>query len=101
MVFKCTIGNEHWKGKIKRFVDYGNYYEVFIESRSSIYILFGKTSRGGFVCAPDYNVGCHMVNLKDKFWNTEMLVSILGKVDGTTAASALFFLSNKFPAFNC
>ena len=38
---------------------------------------------------PDYNAGCHIVNFLDEFWNREKLVSVLGKVDGITVASAV------------
>lgn len=98
MIFECIMEKEKWEGKINRFVNYGNHYEIFIESRSSILILFGKTSSGnGFACMPDFQVGCHLINLKDKFWNTEKLIAVLGRVDGITASTALYHLSKKYP----
>jgi hypothetical protein len=97
MIFECEgIENEKvskWEGIVKRLTNYGSHYEIFIESRSSIMVLLGKTSRGNFACMPDYGVGCHLVELKNKFWNTEKLTSVMGKVDGVTVASALFKLS--------
>jgi hypothetical protein len=74
------------------FKDYGTYYEFMIQSRSSIMVIFGKTSRGYFACMPDFNVGCHLVNLNDTFWNTERLTAIIGTVDGVTVAHALLHL---------
>ena len=99
MIFECKMDSEIWQGKIKRFIDYGSHFEIFIESRSSILILFGKTSLGGFACIPDFEAGCHLTNLKDKFWNTEKLSSTLGKVDGITVATALYQLSQKYNNF--
>ena len=103
MEFNCELKRknelEKWQGRIKFIKDYGSHYEIFIESRSSIMLTFGKTSRGGFACAPDYNVGCHLVDLKDLFWNTEKLSNILGKVDGLTAARALYHLYLNYPEF--
>jgi hypothetical protein len=97
MVFECinktSKRKEQWTGQITDFKKHGSHYEIRIESRSSITVLFGKTSRGGFACMPDFSVGCHLVNLRDNFWNMEKLVGILGKVDGITVASALYSLS--------
>jgi len=33
--------------------------------------------------------------LKDRFWNTESLSSVLGEVDAVTVAQALFVLADK------
>lgn len=99
MIFKCeaTIGNEKetWNGTIEKLINYGSHYEIFIVSRSSILVIIGKTSRGGFACIPDFGIGCHLVKLKDYFWNTEQLVLKLGKVDGITVSTALYNLSSK------
>lgn len=99
MVFKCrkrtNTAKEEWEGTITDLERHNNHYEFWIKSRSSIMVVFGSTSRGGFVCIPDFNVGCHLVNLKDKFWNTEKLIEILGDIDGITVAAALFKLSDR------
>jgi len=86
---------EHWHGIIPRITQHGSHYEIRIESRSGIMVLFGKTSRGGFACMPDFGVGCHLVDLKDKFWNMEVLIDVLGEVDGITVAEALYALADK------
>jgi len=44
---------------------------------------------------PDYDTGCHLSNLKDKYWNTERLTAVLGEVDGITVAQALYVLADK------
>ncbi|TYQ15293.1 UNVERIFIED_CONTAM: hypothetical protein Cloal_2218 [Acetivibrio alkalicellulosi] len=99
MFFTCEMKNrkekEIWEGKIANITDYGSHHEIFIKSRSSIMLLFGKTSRGGFACAPDFGAGCHLVDFKDIFWNSEKLISVLGKADGITAATALYRLSEE------
>lgn len=99
MKFKCKLGKEEWNGTICNLAQQNNVYEFWIQSRSSIMVIFGSTSRGGFACFPDFQVGCHLTSLKDKFWNTEQLIGILGKVDGLTVATALFKLSEKIPPF--
>jgi hypothetical protein len=97
MKFKCNTKfgekKEEWIGSIKFLKEHKNCYEIFIESRSSIMVILGETSRGKFACMPDFGVGCHLVDLKDTFWNTERLVDVLGKIDGITVASALSCLS--------
>jgi hypothetical protein len=99
MKFKCInqkkTKNEQWEGVITTFTKYESHYEINIKSRSSILVLFGKTSRGGFACMPDFGAGCHLIDFKDKFWNTEKLTEVLGKVDGITVATALYVLSDK------
>lgn len=93
--FKCTYGKKSWIGSITMLKNYGTHYEFMIQSRSSIMVIFGKTSLGYFACMPDFNVGCHLVSLNDTFWNTEKLVEVLGVADGVTVASALLFLAKK------
>jgi hypothetical protein len=93
--FKCFDDNEEWSGNVNKIDNRINYYEFLIKSRSSIMTILGTTSRGNFACFPDFNVGCHLVNLKDMFWNKEKLIEVLGKADGITVASALYNLSNR------
>jgi len=99
MVFECisrtSRRNERWTGKITEFENHGSHYEMRIDSRSGILVIFGKTTQGGFACMPDFGAGCHLVNLKDKFWNTEKLSNVLGKVDGITVAEALFTIADR------
>jgi len=99
VIFECKKKSgkqtENWQGRITRIEECRKYYEIMIESRSGIMVVFGKTSRGGFACIPDFGAGCHLVDLKDKFWNTEKLVEVLGKIDGITVASALYTLADK------
>jgi hypothetical protein len=93
--FKCVNNDEEWVGKITHLDNRTNYYEFWIISRSSIMTILGSTSRGNFVCFPDFNVSCHLVDLNNTFWNTEKLTTILGTVDGITVASALSNLADK------
>lgn len=100
MVFECvnktSKRKEKWSGKITYIKNYGSHFEIFIQSRSSILVLFGKTSRGFFASMPDFNAGCHLVNPCDIFWNTESLSRVLGKVDGITVATALYAASEQY-----
>lgn len=96
--FECIYNKratpEKWKGKIIRINRYGSHYEIQIDSRSGIMVVYGRTSHGGFACMPDFRVGCHLVNLKDRFWNDEQLTEILGYVDGITVSTALYTISD-------
>ena len=99
MIFRCerkiNSKKEVWQGAIIRFQERESYYELRIEARSGIMVLFGKCSRGYFACMPDYDCGCHLSDLKDRFWNTEKLTELLGEVDGITVANALYALADK------
>ena len=97
--FQCKRNNdgkiECWDGIIPRFENYGSHFEIRIESRSGILVLFGETTQGCFACMPDYDVGCHLSDLRDRFWNAERLKAVLGEVDGVTVAEALYALADK------
>ncbi|HHW49819.1 MAG TPA: hypothetical protein GXX14_14550 [Clostridiaceae bacterium] len=87
--FTCTNRRGTWDGKIVTLKNHLNYYEFTIQSRSSIMVILGMTSRGYFACMPDFNTGCYLSDLADIFWNTERLTKVLGRVDGITVANAL------------
>jgi len=99
MVFQCLNetkkGKETWTGSITSIINYGSHYEITIASRSSILVLLGKTSMGNFACMPDFGAGCHLGTLDDKFYSTEKLSNVLGKIDGITVASALYSIADK------
>ena len=94
MEFKCkdTYNKTAWSGRITNIVGFGSHIEFVIISRSYIKVLIGNTSMGGFACMPDYNAGCYIADLSDKFWNTEQLVGVIGDVDGITVGEALYQL---------
>jgi hypothetical protein len=95
MRFQCKSKEDEWEGVVCNLVQHNNVYEFWIKSRSSIMVVFGPTSRGGFACFPDFQVGCHLTDLKDRFWNTEQLIGILGEVDGLTASAAICEVARK------
>ena len=96
MTFICTLKTdqklEKWSGKIVDLEDFGSHYQMRIESRSGITVLFGETTFGNFACLPDFSVGCHLATFDDEFYNTEKLVSVLNPIDGVTVARALYVL---------
>ncbi|HOJ12569.1 MAG TPA: hypothetical protein PK733_18550 [Clostridiales bacterium] len=71
MIFECINKagkrKEKWPGRIIYIKNYGSHFELFIQSHSSIFVLFGKTSCGFFASMPDFNAGCHLVNPRDIF----------------------------------
>lgn len=99
MFFECVnkkkSGNEKWICEITHFKNYGSHYEIVIEGNSRIHVLFGKTDLGAFACMPDFGAGCHMIDPQNQSWNTEKLISVLGKVDGITVATALKISADK------
>lgn len=99
MRFDCTRetadGTEKWSGLIVNLTGYGSYYEMRIESRSGIMVIFGETRLGYFACIPDWNAGCHLAHPSDLFWNIEQLTRVLGEVDGITVAYALKAIAPK------
>ena len=94
--YECSDDkNKKWIGHIVYLKNRGNYHEMIIESRSILYVIFGKTSRGWFACIPDFWVACYLADLQDTFRNTEKLIAVLGVVNGITVATALDLLKNK------
>ena len=97
ITFDCTLltdKKQKWVSRITYLKEYKNHVEIRIESRSSLLVIFGITSLGLFACVPDFDVGCHLSYLNDKFYNTEKLISVLGEVDGITVANALYATSD-------
>ena len=92
---KIKNRSESWKGRVTSLNSSNGSYELRIESRSSIHVIVGKIKQGGFACMPDFGAGCHLINLRDIFWNREKLVKVLGKVDGITVAAALYAVADK------
>lgn len=101
MNFKCshTWEDGHtdiWKGHIDSLVCYGSYCEIFISSRSSIHLIFGKYSRGLFAVSPYFGGTYLSDRLDDIFYNTERLIKVFDNtVDGITAAKAISVISHK------
>ena len=99
MLFECVKRTgkckEKWIGKIAWLKNYGSHFEIEIQSRSSLLVLFGKSSRGYFASIPDFHAGCHLVDPRDIFWNTESLPRVIGKVDGITVAEALYHIASQ------
>ena len=93
MQFECQGKNEKWMGEVTQCIPYGTHYEILIESRSLIIVLFGQTTAGNFACMPDFSAGCHLSDPLDVFWNTERLTYTIGMVDGITVAQALYHLA--------
>lgn len=105
MEFECFMetedGMETWRGLIVNLLNHGSHYEMRIESRSGIIVIFGESRGGYFACVPDWNAGCHLSHPSDLFWNTEQLVYAMGnEVDGITVASALKAIASKLKIKN-
>ncbi len=100
MEFKCSQTRksgkiEYWKGKVTDFKEGDELLEMYVESRSYLHIIIGKTKNGNFVCIPNYDVGCYLSRFNDIFWNTEKLTSLIGEVDGITVAAAIEYIEHK------
>ncbi len=91
--FSCTNEDEVWFGVIKDIENYGSHYEMHVQARSALTVIFGKTKAGNFLSVPAFDAGSELSHLSDRFWNTERLTSILGEVDGITVAEALYHVS--------
>lgn len=79
-----------WTGElsIRRFDKWQ--CEMEVTGRGSrFYIIFGKYQNGGYLCIPEWHVGCELADFKDLFWNTERLEKQIGKADAITVAMAI------------
>lgn len=100
MLFQCQDYESRWNGRIKWLKNHGSHYEMKIDSRSGIVVLFGNSSFGSFACMPEFGAGCHLSSLSDDFYNTERLSAVLGPIDGTTVSAALSAISATLKGFN-
>jgi hypothetical protein len=95
MTFKCCYDNQNWSGEIVKVCDYGSHYEIRIESRSGITVLFGQTSMGNFACMPDFNSGCHLAEFNNEYFNKEKLSYAINPIDGITVTKGLKTFAEK------
>ena len=94
-IWKTQTRYDRWIGTIGYMKNYGSHFEFQIISRSSIRVIIGCSTSGTFACIPDFDVGCHLSDLNDIFWNKEKLTKVLGKIDGITVAYALHAIADK------
>ena len=88
---------EQWFGEITKVNDYGSYIELYIASRSSLWVVCGKGEHSNWACIPNYQAGCVLSYLDDTFYNTErLMMAIKNKVDAVTVAEALKILSKQY-----
>jgi len=97
MLFSCKMknSNQNWQGQITNLKNYGNYYEMRIESLSGITIIFGKCLLGNFVCIPDFKVGSYLAEWDNQYYNSDKLIPIMNTVDAITVVQALKTISKK------
>ena len=73
-------------------------YEMDLEARGySFHLIFGSQVNGNFLCIPNWQFGCELGGLTDKFWNTESILhadSQLDYEDATAIAWALSLISS-------
>ncbi len=95
--FQCKDSEgEKWAGRVTYFKEYGNHYEIHIESRSGLTVYFGRCRAGWFACIPDWDAGTSLGSLDDVFYNTEKLSGALNNyIDGLTIATALAALAKE------
>lgn len=89
--FQENSAKEKWTGTIDYFNKIGESYQIQITSKSSIFVVLTKTSRGWVAAIPDWSAGCYLsTDFEDVFYNTDKLTHAMGNViDAVTIANAL------------
>ncbi len=95
MKYKCfnpearKKSEQAWESELS-LKQVGKQCEMLITGRGSrFYIILGKYQNGGYVCIPEWQVGCELADFRDFFWNWERLEKQIGKVDAITVATAI------------
>lgn len=101
MVYNCynskakRISEKTWIAEIFNLSINRNHYEMDVTGRgSNFHIIFGKSQKRGYICIPEWDVGCQLASLEDSFWNKEQLEKQLGTVDAITVATAIKEVAN-------
>lgn len=68
----CTPQN--WTGEIL----YADFHRIFMEGEvqargNSFHIVIGTSSRGNYLCIPNWSIGIALADFNDYFWNHEKL----------------------------
>jgi hypothetical protein len=94
IAFECQRGNDKWRSQIMELIDHGSHYEMIVEGRTRIHIIFGEALAGNFLCILNYRVSFSIAKLADTFWNTERISAEIGDVDAITVAQALYIIAD-------
>jgi len=88
--FASTRSEQEWTGEVNQLKTSKERIEMTVNGRgSSFHVIIGQSSRGGYLCIPDWQVGCPLASFSDRFWNQERLEEQLGLVDAITIATAI------------
>lgn len=80
-------------GKIKPIRIQQEPYEADIEALGSrFHLIFGSHRSGGFLCIPDWQIGCEIASYDDVFWNQESLTSLDEKISYEECTALVYAL---------
>lgn len=67
-------------------------FEMGLTARGYYYhLIFGHQTNGGFLCIPNWNVGCEIAELNNKSWNMDSLLDCNGSLLEYEDASAITY----------
>jgi hypothetical protein len=94
MEVSCKHGRDIWPVKIHPLeINKETYYEVRVSARGSdFHVIVGSYTYGRYLCVPNWDFGCALSGLNDRFWNEERIRGHIRKVDAATLACAISHL---------
>ena len=98
--FECSClkesGRDVWYGDVSSIRGSDGHYHIKILSRSTIFMILGKSDMGTFACIPDFNAGCYLGRLDHVNYNADKLTyAMKNRIDAITVAVALNRIRNK------
>jgi len=67
-----------------------DFCEMRVTGRGSLFhVIFRAGAGNGFLCIPNWDVGCEIVTHDDVFWNLEKLSKQMRRVDAITVVYAI------------
>jgi len=100
--YKCNLTTERkssvWTGEIQNARITSEQIDADVVARGSYFrMIVGKSSKGNYLCVPNWNIGIQLANWTDYHWNYERLTNAYPKInrcDATSIISAIREMAN-------
>lgn len=95
MYFECFYHDDIWEFDLSLLQSHDNYYDAMVSARGySYHIIVGTHAYGGFLCIPNFGIGCELASFSDVFWNQESIALHLAHEEATYLALAIKHLEH-------
>ena len=90
MTINCDFEGQSWQVHIRVLSIHDELYDLMISGRGhSFHAIVGTHAYGGFLCIPNFGIGCELAYFSDTFWNHESISRYLHPLEAATLVAAI------------